>query len=177
MSEAILLNQYSQNNGGGGNPWDIPPFNWYGKGVVQEAYQISNANLSNKTAPSGSEQLQTVLDIEGPGALYDVVLRSVGAGILKITIDNSVVLFAGAFLSSQYIEITLQTLSYVLTQNNTIRLDMSYMTRYPNKNYVSSSGYTVHSAYAIPFYKNLKIECNGYATDAKISYIYDLFNE
>lgn len=87
--------------GGGGNPWDIPPFNWYGKGVI-ETKKLDTAGLNNSN-PTGTETLQSIVDVSGKGVLYFTTFSfsAAGAVLLKISLDNEPFLFTGFYMPSQ----------------------------------------------------------------------------
>ena len=191
MSEAILLNQYSQNNGGGGNPWDFPPFNWYGKGVIVSNKAPTNYTLANST-PTGTETLETFVNVSGKGALYfATTYLGGGAYILKITIDDTPILFQGYYYSSSrlyhYGGITCFTANTITegsygTKNlggmmPTLEA-VTNMLDLPKKTFRVNDYEKVDHAFFTPviFNKNLKIEFAA-SQNLTLSYMYDLFDE
>lgn len=194
MSEAILLNQYSQNNGGGGNPWDIPPFNWYGKGVI-ETKTLDTAGLNNSN-PTGTETLQSIVNVSGKGVLYFTTFSfsDAGAFLLKISLDNEPFLFTGYYMPSYgglggFYQGYTSMLNTATSGNNSghsisnlflNQANLKNGLNLPLKQYKLASDYNT-SAYStmfpVPFNENLKIEFNVSNTAFKISYMYDLFDE
>lgn len=191
MSEAILLNQYPQNNGGGGNPWDIPPFNWYGKGVIVSNKAPTNHILPNST-PTGTEALETFVNVSGKGALYfATTYLGGGAYILKITIDDVPILFQGYYLNTSisygyggitcFTANTIQTHSYGTSNLGGMMPSLRAVTNMldlPKKTFRVDNHEKVDHAFFTPviFNKNLKIEFAA-SQDRTLSYMYDLFDE
>ena len=180
--------------GGGGNPWDIPPFNWYGKGVINEK-TFDTAGLS-ASMPTGTEELQSIINISGKGVLYYTTFdfSANGSYLLKISLDDEILLFTGYYVSNSsgwnsnyqgYTSMLNTTKSgssaggsisnLFVNQNNLKRgLDLPY------KQFQLASNYnTCNYATLLPisFNKNLKVEFNTSIVNCKISYMYDLFDE
>lgn len=115
--------------GGGGNSWNIPPFNWYGKGVIGRDITLRNSTLSNKV-PTGTETLETIVDVSGKGGLYTLNLQVSNnyAFIIKVTIDDNVVLFRGDKNSSSWGS----TISFIVNYSHTPVADwkLEYLQNY-----------------------------------------------
>lgn len=178
MSEAILLNQYSQNNGGGAVIRGIPPFNWYGKGVVGRDITLQNSTLSNKV-PTGTETLETIVDVSGKGGLYilDLQVSNEYAFIIKVTIDDNVVLFRGDKNSLSWGS----TISFIKNYSYTPVTDwkLEFLQNYTLMPFpdFSTNSLTIASESPLLFTKNLKIEGAVYSSTTKFNYIYDLFDK
>lgn len=164
--------------GGGGNPWDIPPFNWYGKGVIGQKIALSNSTLPN-AIPTGTETLETIVDVSGKRCLYtlNVSVSSDYAFIIKLIIDDKVVLFRGQRSNSSWGNTNTFITNYRNTPITSWELDKL-------QNYIlmpfpdfSTDNLTIASESPLLFTKNLKIEGAVYSTTTKFNYIYDLFDE
>lgn len=194
MSEAILLNQYSQNNGGDGNPWDIPPFNWYGKGVINEK-TFDTAGLS-ASMPTGTEELQSIINISGKGVLYYTTFdfTANGSYLLKISLDDEILLFIGYYMSdwggfsTNYQGYTSMLNTIKSGSSTSGSISNLFVNQYnlkqglglPYKQFqLASSHDACNYATLLPisFNKNLKVEFNTSIVNCKISYMYDLFDE
>ena len=180
--------------GGGGNPWDIPPFNWYGKGVI-ETKKLDTAGLNNSN-PTGTETLQSIVDVSGKGVLYFTTFSfsAAGAFLLKISLDNEPFLFTGFYMPSYgglgghyqgYTSMLNTTASGSNAGHSISKLflnqdNLKNGLNLPLKQYKLASEYN-NSAYStifpVPFNENLKIEFNVSNTAFEISYMYDLFDE
>ena len=180
--------------GGGGNPWDIPPFNWYGKGVINE--KIFNTAGLNASMPTGAEKLQSIVNVSGKGVLYYATFNfnNNGSYLLKISLDDEILLFTGYYMSNwgglggnyQGYTSMLNTttsgsssgysISNLFVNQNNLKQGLNL----PYKQFQLASSYnTCNYATLLPisFNKNLKIEFNISNTNYKLSYMYDLFDE
>lgn len=180
--------------GGGGNPWDIPPFNWYGKGVINEK-TFDTAGLSAST-PTGTEELQSIVNVSGKGVLYYATFNFSASGsyLFKVSLDDEILLFIGYYYPSNdgwYANYQGYTSMLNTTSSgsnagysiNGLFVNQDNLKRglsLPYKQFQLASAYNTGS-YAtllpISFNKNLKIEFNTSITNLKLSYMYDLFDE
>lgn len=180
--------------GGGGNPWDVPPFNWYGKGVINEK-TFSTAGL-NASTPTGKEKLQSIVNVSGKGVLYYATfnMNTNGSYLLKISLDNEILLFIGYYLSNwggisnnyQGYTSMLNTTKSGSSAGESIsnlfvnQINLKRGLGLPYKQFQLASSYNscnYATLLPIPFNKNLKIEFNTSITNHTISYMYDLFDE
>lgn len=170
--------------GGGGNPWDIPPFNWYGKGVIKED-KLNTATLSHTTALTGNETLSTLVNITGSGCLhYSAIHYTIGTNdyLIKITLDDKIFLFKGyqgSFSESGYVG-NIVTYPYIAYMGLKFELsNLSLGLTLPNSTLFITSKYNEYHAFATPiiFNKSLKIEAATSNLQTSFLYIYDLFEE
>ena len=180
--------------GGGGNPWDIPPFNWYGKGVINEK-TFDTAGLS-ASMPTGTEELQSIINISGKGVLYYTTFNfnTNGSYLLKISLDDEILLFTGYYISN-WGGLGSNTQGYTSMLNTTKSgssagesISNLFVNQYnlkrglglPYKQFQLASSYNAcdyATLLPISFDKNLKIEFNTSNTKFTLSYMYDLFDE
>lgn len=183
---------------GGGNPWDIPPFNWYGKGVINT---INGVNGQSSEVPYNSNSsLDTIVDVSGKGALYSVTFSydyKYNSLAFKIIIDDITILhwippysptsstnitenhglLCKQLDIGQYnlMSLTSQVMSAIRTVNN-YKTGISFPLSSP---YTSSSNIGIF--YPLLFTKSLKIQYKGFGltniSNFKFGYMYDLFDE
>ena len=169
--------------GGGSNPWNIPPFNWYGKGVIAKI-NTSSLITTFPDSISSDTNLTTILDITGKGILYGANFYNPNTvkAVLKVTLDSIPCYWY--YISGKSIcgfstitpNYTLEERSRIISQCNTIstvvkrNTDMDFTTATDN----------IVVPFPLLFENSLKIEgaiIGMNASNSIINYAYDLFNE
>ena len=146
--------------------------------------------------PTGTEELQSIVNVSGKGVLYYTTFNFTNAGsyLFKISLDDEILIFMGYYDSSLnewsnnyqgYTSMLNTTHSgsdsgYSISGLFTNQTNLKQGLGLPYKQFQLASSFTACS-YAtllpIPFNKNLKIEFNTSIVNCKLSYMYDLFDE
>ena len=177
--------------GGGGNPWDIPPFNWYNKAVNETKTFLEF--ITKTSAITDANDLENVIDITGKGALYCFTFTLANYAynelnlILKIIADNETKLWIGLNTINSDSSYTLPMPSFTympIATGEKFRPSSlyynSYSSEYKEVSYGSlSSGIPSYFAFPLTFNNNLKIQVRALqaSSNCSIHYVYDLFDE